>query len=291
LIAGPEHWNSLLKTAVSQRQTELLENLRSLLGELGIPSSGASPDFNSGTGDNFNQYESESRTARAQLDTLHVGAGIFEVEHFPRGVISRTWNQGQLVAAAQRAVARKTGWPVGAVLNNPELAPKPSAFGVRAIINAWGLFDYWSLDRRGAFYFLRLMDEDSDRDLQRKTGGPWIFFDTRIWRIAEALLHCSNLYRELELHPEAVIAIRITHSGLKNRCLGVAAPLRSMAWKRKSEENEVTWSKSVPLGSIEATLKDLTREAANELFMLFEFWQPGEQIFGEVFDEFSKSIV
>jgi hypothetical protein len=64
-----------------------------------------------------------------------------------------------------------------------------------------------------------------------------------------------------------------------------------MAWKRKSEENEVTWSKSVPLGSIEATLKDLTREAANELFMLFEFWQPGEQIFGEVFDEFSKSIV
>jgi hypothetical protein len=36
LVAGPDHWNAILKIATGQRQTEFLEHLRSLLEQLGI---------------------------------------------------------------------------------------------------------------------------------------------------------------------------------------------------------------------------------------------------------------
>lgn len=290
VVAGPEHWNSLLRTAVSQRQTELLEYLRSLLGQLGISIPGTTSALDFSSANNPSWYESESKAVRSKLNELHPGAGIFEVMHYPVGA-STTWNQGRLVAAAQRAVARNTGWPMGIVMNKPQFAPKPTVFGIRATINAGDRFDYWSLDKSGAYYFLRILDEDTDHDLRRRAGGPWIYFDTRIWRIAETLLHCSNLYRELELPLETVIAIRVAHSGLKDRLLGVANPMRMMHWNRKCEEDEIIWSKAVVLGSIEATLEDLTREAAKELFMVFEFWEPSDQVFSEIFNEFSRSKV
>jgi hypothetical protein len=36
VIAGPEHWNAILKRAVAQRQTELVDHFRALLGQLGL---------------------------------------------------------------------------------------------------------------------------------------------------------------------------------------------------------------------------------------------------------------
>jgi predicted HTH transcriptional regulator len=61
VIAGPEHWNLILKTAVTQRQTELLEHLRSLLGQLGISISGATPTVNPAVAKNQEWFESESK--------------------------------------------------------------------------------------------------------------------------------------------------------------------------------------------------------------------------------------
>jgi hypothetical protein len=104
-------------------------------------------------------------------------------------------------------------------------------------------------------------------------------------------LHCSSRYRELGLPGETLIVIRICLSGLENRLLAAGNPMRMMQWHRKSQEDAIVWSKTVPLGSIEATLGDLTREATRELFMLFEYWEPTDQVFGEVFNEFSKSYI
>jgi hypothetical protein len=95
----------------------------------------------------------------------------------------------------------------------------------------------------------------------------------------------------LSLPAETLIVIRICHSGLKNRLLGLGNPMRMMHWHRKSQEDALVWSKTVPLGSIEATLGDLPREATKELFMLFGYWEPTDQIFGEVFNEFLKSYI
>ena len=53
------------------------------------------------------------------------------------------------VAAAQKAVARKTGWPIGMVMNKPEFALKPTALGTlgdlirEATRERFMLFEYW----------------------------------------------------------------------------------------------------------------------------------------------------
>jgi hypothetical protein len=214
-----------------------------------------------------------------------------EIAHYPVG-IDRCWSQADLLVAAQKSVCRNTGWPIGVVLTNPELSPKPMTNGIRAVIRTTTFidrFDFWSLDRRGYFYLLRLLEEDSDG---RVEPGTALYFDTRLWRIAEGLLHCANLYRALELPGETEIRIQIVHRGLQGRILVASDRLRAMTMSgRKSHEDQSSWAKTVPLATIEPNIEALVGEIASELFMLFEFWKPDPQVLKEVMQVFLDSRV
>ena len=214
-----------------------------------------------------------------------------EIAHYPIGKHGE-WSQADLLAAAQRAVCRNTGWPIGVVLTKPELAPKPMSDGIRAVIQARTFvdrFDFWSLNRRGDFYFLRQLEEDSDDRVQT---GKVLYFDTRIWRIAEGLLHCANLYRSLEVSAETEISIRVVHRGLQGRVLQAVDPLRAMTMSgRICHENESRWARTVPLGTIEPTIEALVRNVSDELFMLFDFWRPQPEVWKTVLQGFLNSRV
>ena len=214
-----------------------------------------------------------------------------EIAHYPVGVDGE-WSQADLLAAAQGAVCRNTGWPLGLVLTNPELSPKPLSGGIQAAIRSAMLprrFDFWSLDRHGYFYVLRRLEEDSEDPAR---DSKFLYFDTRIWRIAEGLLHCANLYRALEVSAETEISIQVTHHGLQGRALRASNPTRAMTMSgRISHENESRWTKAVPLGSIEPNAEALVGEISRELFMLFEFWRPQEDVWKSVLQEFMRSRV
>lgn len=214
-----------------------------------------------------------------------------EVAHYPIGINAK-WSQSELLLAAQKSVCRNTGWPIGVVLTKPELSPKPANDGIRAVIRSTlfkGRFDFWTLNRSGYFYFLRELEEDSD---SRGETGSSLYFDTRIWRIAEALLHCANLYRALEVSAETEIRIRIAHHGLQGRTLQASDPLRAITMSgRISHENESVWAKTVLLGMIEPNLESLVEEISSELFMLFEFWKPDPQAWKGVLQAFLSSRV
>ena len=291
IVSEPEHWNVLLKSSVAQKQSEAVEQIRAVLGELGVSPPPRVPTADQAVQSrNQDWYDEESAKARAQLREVSDSAGSYEVVHYPVGA-SRTWDQAELLSAARAAVLRNTGWPVGVVMTKPEFAPTPTVSGIRAAIKTLGRFDYWALNRSGAYYFLRLLDEDTDLDSDRRGDKRWVYFDTRIWRIAETLLHCSALYKALGLSPETPIFIRISHFGLKGRFLGVADRMRMMHWERKSEENNVSWTKTVPLGSLDALLEDLAREASREIFMLFEYWEPEDSVFKEILAKFVASRI
>lgn len=217
--------------------------------------------------------------------------GCIEIAHYPVG-IGGLWSQANLLAGAQKSVCRNTGWPMGVVLTNPEFSPKPFRDGIRAVIRSprfADTFDFWSLNKRGYFYLLRLLEEDSDA---RTEPGKSIYFDTRIWRIAEALQHCANLYRTLDVPPETEIRIQITHYGLEGRVLVASDPLRNLTlFGRISHENESRWAKTVSLGMIEPNLETLVGEVSGELFMLFEFWTPAPEVWKSVLQEFLRSRV
>jgi len=217
--------------------------------------------------------------------------GYFQIAHYPVD-IEKDWSQADLLAAAQKAVCRNTGWPIGVVLTNPELSPKPTSEGIRAVIRTTTFhynFDYWSLNRQGYFYFLRQLEEDSDDRTQHE---KILYFDTRIWRIAEGLLHCANLYRSLDVPAETEISVQIVHHGLQNRRLKSSDPQRAMMmYGRLSHEDESRWTRTVPLGAIESSIEALVGEISGELFMLFEFWQPEGEVWKSVLQRFLNSRV
>jgi hypothetical protein len=214
-----------------------------------------------------------------------------EVGHRPVAV-SRRWPQEQLLVAAQKSVCRNTGWPIGVVLTKPELAPKPVSDGIRAVIRTAlfpNSFDFWSLDRNGSFYFLRAFEEDTKSHTET-VPGTVLYFDIRIWRIAEALLHCANLYRALDMSNETEIGIQIAHHGLKDRKLLASDPMRAMTMAgRVCYEQESIWSKVVPVGTIEPNLETLVEEISSELFILFEFWNPDPSAWKTVLQAFLNS--
>jgi hypothetical protein len=210
-----------------------------------------------------------------------------EVAHYPIA-IDRKWSQDELLLAAQKSVCRNTGWPIGVVLTNPQSSPKPESGGIRAVIpTTSGRFDFWSLDRHGHFYLLRRLEEDSDT---RVKPGSSLYFDTRIWRIAEVLLHCANLYRVLDVTAETEIRIQIAHCGIRGRTLTASDMMRALSMLgRISHENESQWAKTVPLGTIEPNIGPLVEEISSELFVLFEFWKPDPQVSKGVLQAFLNS--
>jgi hypothetical protein len=214
--------------------------------------------------------------------------GCLEASHWPID-LDRLWNQAELLEAARRSECRNTGWPIGVVLSSPQDAPHSTTDGIRASIPGDdSRYDYWSLHKRGAFYFLRRFEEDSPT---RGTTGS-LFFDTRIWRAAEVFLHCAKLYQALDVPATTEINIQISHHGLKGRTLGASRWERAISMSgRKCEEDSQTWQSVVRLGVIEPSLEDLVKTALEPLFILFDFWQPAPQVWKSVVGEFLASRV
>ncbi len=285
-IAGAEQFKVLLKPAVERRQSEILQQVRALLDGSLPPTASDKTEDEELKVETWFQAEN-ARAISEMKKVMPAASACIQVAHFPL-VPDRAWSQQELSEAARRAACHNTGWPMGVVLTKPEVAPKPLKDGIRAIIHStflYEMFDYWSLKRDGKYFLLRPLAEDSD-----ERGKNKVFFDTRIWDCAEAILHCSRLYKELEVPPNSEIDISITHTGLVGRLLG-AGGRRYMHWERKCEEYATTWRRRLPLAAIEAELAPLVGEVTGELFTLFEFWQPDASVWKGILREFLEARI
>ena len=124
--------------------------------------------------------------------------------------------QKNLLDAIEKAQIHAFGWPIGAVINNADYRPRPTADGIFAeiLIKNRDMFsyvknsyDYWALRKNGDFYLLKNLFEDD-------TGGSrdkLIYFNTRIVRTTEVLLHCARLYANLGVLPTAEVALAIKY--------------------------------------------------------------------------------
>ena len=90
-----------------------------------------------------------------------------------------------LLTAADESQIHTFGWPIGVVLHTEEGRPKPySQDAIQAVIDNPPNFDYWTLNKKGHYYILKTLFEDS-RDQENN-----IFLDTRTIRTAELLITC-----------------------------------------------------------------------------------------------------
>src|SRR5262249_22301610 len=140
----------------------------------------------------------------------------------------------ELNTAARQAPIHTFGWPIGIYLDNrPEYKPKPRTDGVVAEIDAGQSYDYWAINRNTDFYTLSSFVEE-ERDNSK------LLFDIQILRVTEVLLYCRRLYELLGYDLRSSVSISIRHTGLKDRKLSAADPMRaSTLLDRSCGENEI----------------------------------------------------
>ncbi len=209
----------------------------------------------------------------------------------------RGWNQHQLLLAAQRAELRNTGWPIGLVLQSPGLAPVPTPDGIEARLGRYSsgrTEDFWYFRSDGSYYVSRLFEEDLETPrFTSSEGHPErsIWFDVRIWRIAEVFLHSAMLYRELGIPPEEPYTLAVNHRGLEAREFYVSTPLRSVNRGKICRSPAATWTREVTQDYVISNLKSLVGEVASGLFVLFDFAQISQEVVNGIVDEFLHSRV
>ena len=198
-----------------------------------------------------------------------------------------------LLEAAQSSQVRTTGWPIGIVLTKNEWKPQPRRDGIatRAVVNHTEnhnhlTFDYWYLRKNGDFYLLRDLFEDSNRP-----GS--IFADSRINGITETLLYCAQQCEELGVPGNVEVNIAISHGGLQNRVIRAASPARDsgMLGRQSTSEDYAESTISVPLSQIRSTLVARVKELAEPLFLLFDFFQPPDEVYNDIVNDFVKGKV
>ncbi len=199
----------------------------------------------------------------------------------------RSWCQRELLRAAERAELPNTGWPFGLVDE-----PTPIPGGVQARIDAYDAgktTDYWSFLESGQYYLWRLYEEDFEQpQFLSSSGHPEssIWFDVRIHRIAEIVLHSAALYRELGVAPDEPYLLAVNHRGLEGRELYSSTVRARIRRGQICQAPSATWCRQVTQDYVIGGLKELVREIADELFLLFAFAQIRPQVIGDHVDAF-----
>ncbi len=195
-------------------------------------------------------------------------------------------SQIELLSAVQASEIKTFGWPIGITMQSrEEFRPHPFEDGIRAeiAIPERTSYDYWALRTSGDFYLLQSLFEDQ-RDVQK------IFFNTRIVRIAEALLFAANLYANLGVPPETRISARVTHRGLAGRTLTSSSMNRQLL-PEFARENQSQTQIVVTLGGIRKTLVQDVKRIAAPLFMLFNFTNFGDDVYADIVRRFERGEV
>ncbi|MDD5701301.1 MAG: hypothetical protein WC683_08450 [bacterium] len=217
------------------------------------------------------------------------GMGYWEVAHWLSGDHKYNWSQKELLTAKEKAECRNTGWPIGVTLHREDARPKYYKDSIAAIITSNDSYDEWKLKRDGSFYFMRVFGEDIKRGGKKNNI---LFFDVRIWRITEALLHCQRLYTNLGVEPTVAIRFDLNHYGLSNRVLTASNPDRAFSMnERTCHEDELDSSLEFSLLDLTNNIESYSVDLCKELFILFDGWEPAPGVIEGVIADFMRSRI
>ena len=236
----------------------------------------------------FIWVKNENDNAMYEMKSAGFTEGFFKfVLQVPYGIDQIDNNT--LLEIARKSECHNTGWPIGVVLTKPEYKPVPLTDGIRAVINTGDGFDYWAMNNRGHFFFLRSHQEDSSEQALTK-GRKLLWFDVAIWRISETISYTSNLCVELNLKQSDKINLALSYEGLKGRALSVANPRRlGFMAARKCTVDKYEKDLELQVADIIPKLKDHVYQIAIGLFGLFDFYRPDRAIVDSIVDEFLNS--
>jgi len=198
------------------------------------------------------------------------------------------WTQTELLEAAEKSVCRNTGWPMGVVLHSDAKRPSFKRDGIEAILEEEAGYDEWFLKKNGDFRCFRIFEEDWKTRPQK---NDILYFDLRILRIIEIILHAENLYRALKVNPNESIELEIIHAGLEGRKLSSSNPLKAFTFNggKCHEKRPVTWKIQTCLRDLKNNRFTYVTQSVQELFVLFGGWKPVCGVVEGLYESFMQS--
>lgn len=216
--------------------------------------------------------------------------GSFEVLHYLPNSYTE-FSTELLKDALQTAEIKRTGWPIGAYLTNSDNRPQPQEDGIKAEYadNPIILFDYWYAKNKGEFYFSRILESDNGNGAaEPKTS---LYFDTLIWRVAEALEHSLAYYKNLNVNEDEKVKFKISLYGLSNRKLSAWNPMRAFTLHHYiCGSDKSSWEQEMSLRELSKKLDEMIYEATKKLLVMFDFFVPGKEVVFDILNrEYRKS--
>lgn len=231
-------------------------------------------------------FISKREQVKKRLEKKGFQASFFEITHYLPNA-TKTLRQKELLEVAQKSELSNTGWPIGVAIKGDSGSPQPKEDGIEAEYSDLKFikgYDYWYLRKNGDYYFARTLAEDS---VETVDPGKTMFFDTRIWRIAEALEHTILLYKNFGVTKNEIVRIRIGLFGLLGRQLGANNPGRAFTFRtRKATANQVTWEIEVSLKQLEKNFKKYVYDTTRTFFVLFDFFEPTVKVVDDIISEY-----
>lgn len=218
--------------------------------------------------------------------------GSYEVFHYlPNNYNDFTTDA--LKMALQSAELRKISWPIGAYLTNGDQRPRPQEDGIKAeyVPMVHLLLDYWYAKTKGEFYFARNLESDSGNgEAKPKTC---LYFDTLVWRVAEALEHCILFYKNLNVNDAERVRMKISLYGLANRTISAWNPMRAFTLSNyQCSAERASWEIEMPLQELNERLDDVIYDATKKLLIMFDFFVPNKEVIFDILNkEYRKSSI
>lgn len=287
-VASPEEWDQLIDLCVERRTEETLQRFSSLISEIGLNTTDSLKPISS-----LKEHwvlENKAKVAEIYAQQNWQIHGL-EFSHW-LNISANKWPLPQLLDACEKAVRKNTGWPIGLVVHQPNYQPVPKCDGIEALFSdKTKRFDFWRVNASGDYFYFRGFEEDHLHNATTDSNSSWgkLYFVSRIWRIAEIIDHTIALYQALGINSTTILTLNISHLGISKRSLVSDNANYPLVWSRVSYSDEANWTKQCSLDFLIANRKELTLSISKELFALFNFFEPAEDILERIVDEFDAS--
>jgi hypothetical protein len=154
---------------------------------------------------------------------------------------------------------------------------------------AWaerGTYDYWAMSTRGEFFTLTNLSEDV-------LGRPdAILFNTRVVRVAEAVMFLKAVYRALGSQDDARVSLTTRHVGLDHRVLSAAGNRRfTLTHERTASEAEAVTTASFTLQEADGLLVEIVKALLAPVFHLYEFGEFADEVYEDIVGNFAAGRV
>ena len=223
-------------------------------------------------------FKAQGAYFRNKLDNF----GSYEVIHYlPNNYTEFTTDA--LNEAVRAAELRRTGWPIGAYITSGDQRPQPQEDGIKAEYGPSDhlILDYWYAKNKGEFYFARNLESDSGNGSAKPKTV--LYFDTLVWRVAEAIEHCLALYNKLNITESERVKVKISLYGLNNRSLSAWNQMRAFTLSRYvCGSDRASWETETALKDLRDNLDSLIYDAVKKLTVMFDFFVPNKDVVTDI---------